>query len=138
MKRIIAAIDGSEASQDALRSAVQLALAFGAHLTIVNVIPTFADERELESFGDFDHALEDYAKKLVADAAATVDLPVGRVDTQVLRGTPAEAVADAAQASDVGLVVVGNRGRNAVTRVLLGSVSDRLVHICTKPVMVVR
>ncbi len=138
MKRIIAAIDGSEASQDALRSAVQLALAFGAHLTIVNVLPTFQEEAELESFGDFDHALEDYAEKLVSDAARTVDLPPERVDTQVLRGTPAEAVADAAQASDVGLVVVGNRGRNPVTRVLLGSVSDRLVHVCTKPVMVVR
>jgi nucleotide-binding universal stress UspA family protein len=29
-------------------------------------------------------------------------------------------------------------GRGAATRVLLGSVSDRLVHICDKPVMVVR
>ncbi|HLL52891.1 MAG TPA: universal stress protein [Myxococcaceae bacterium] len=138
MKRIIAAIDGSHASQDALRSAVQFALAFGAHLTIVNVIPTFKEEAELESFGDFDHALEERAAKLVTDAAAMVDLPPERVDTRVLRGTPAEAVADAAQASDVDLVVVGNRGRNPVTRVLLGSVSDRLVHVCTKPVMVVR
>jgi len=34
-------------------------------------------------------------------------------------------------------VVVGSRGRGAVTRVLLGSVADRLVHICKIPVLVV-
>jgi len=36
----------------------------------------------------------------------------------------------------VDLVVVGSRGRAAVARVLLGSVTDRLVHISTKPVLV--
>ena len=34
--------------------------------------------------------------------------------------------------------VVGHRGRNAVARALLGSVADRLVQICPKPVLVVR
>jgi len=33
--------------------------------------------------------------------------------------------------------VVGSRGRGAVTRVLLGSTSDRLINICEKPVLIV-
>ena len=36
------------------------------------------------------------------------------------------------------LVVVGCRGRNAVARMFLGAVADRLVHVCKKPVLVVR
>ena len=36
------------------------------------------------------------------------------------------------------VVVVGRRGRSAVKRLLLGSVADRLVQICTKPGTVVR
>ena len=36
------------------------------------------------------------------------------------------------------LVVVGSKGRGAVSRVLIGSVTDRLVHICKRPILVVR
>ncbi len=43
----------------------------------------------------------------------------------------------AAMSSNVDLVVVGSRGRGAAARVLLGSTSDRLVHICEKPVLIV-
>ncbi len=35
-------------------------------------------------------------------------------------------------------VVVGAKGHNMASRVLLGSVADRLTHICSKPVTVVR
>jgi len=38
---------------------------------------------------------------------------------------------------DVDLVVVGHRGRGALARLLLGSVADRLVQICPKPVLIV-
>ena len=35
-------------------------------------------------------------------------------------------------------IVIGAKGHNALSRVMLGSVSDRLVHICAKPVLVIR
>jgi len=59
-------------------------------------------------------------------------------ETIVEKGAPAETLAALAAAGDVDLVVVGHRGRNAVARALMGSVADRLVQICSKPVLVVR
>lgn len=138
MKRIITAIDGSEESKRALEMAARLASAYGAKLTIAHVVPLYDEELDLGTYAEFEQATEDYANKLLEDAAQAVDLPPVQVDRQILRGTPAEAVTHAAQASDVGMVVVGSRGRGAVARMLLGSVSDRLVHVCQKPVLIVR
>jgi nucleotide-binding universal stress UspA family protein len=64
--------------------------------------------------------------------------PAGaRAATQVLYGPPAETLAEAASAGDADLLVVGSRGHGAVARVLLGSTSDRVVHVASMPVLVV-
>jgi nucleotide-binding universal stress UspA family protein len=55
-----------------------------------------------------------------------------------LEGPVAERLAEVAEQDGYDLVVVGSRGRNAVARMFLGSVADRLVHICKKPVLVAR
>ena len=46
-------------------------------------------------------------------------------------------IAEIGDREDVAVVVVGSRGRSGVTSVLLGSVSNGLVHNCTQPVLVV-
>jgi nucleotide-binding universal stress UspA family protein len=55
-----------------------------------------------------------------------------------LTGSPAEAIADLALEEHVWGVAIGAKGHGALGRVLLGSTADRLVHICHKPVLVVR
>src|SRR5438067_2181241 len=60
-----------------------------------------------------------------------------QVETQILSGSAAEVLAEAAKADDVELVTVGSRGRTLVGSILLGGTSHRLVHICKKPVLIV-
>jgi len=139
MKRILVGIDGSEISGRATRMAEEIAVRFGARLTLAHVVPPLllppdAYGLTLEEI-DRQHAA--HAGKLLADARAALGEPGVEVDTMVLSGQPAEQLATAAAAPDVGLVVVGSRGRGAVRRLMVGSVSDRLVHISTKPVLVV-
>ena len=140
MKRILVGVDGSEASMKAAQLAAEIAIRFGARVTLAYVVPrlllppdayglTVADvEQEHRVFGE----------KLLAHALTRLGESGVQVDTVVLSGPPAEGLAESAQAVDVDLVVVGSRGRGAVARMLLGSVTDRLVHICPKPVLVVR
>ena len=139
MKRILVAVDGSEASLKAARMAVDIALRFGARLTLAYVIPRLLlppDVYDL-TLAEVEREQRTHADKLVAEALARLGEPGVQAETSVLSGSPAETLAEAAAAPDVDLVVLGSRGRGAVARVLLGSVSDRLIHISPKPVLVV-
>jgi nucleotide-binding universal stress UspA family protein len=53
-------------------------------------------------------------------------------------GAPAETICAQAEERNADLVVVGSRGMGAVGRWLLGSVSDRVVHLSKRPVVVAR
>ena len=60
-----------------------------------------------------------------------------KVETEVVLGDPADKVTAAATREDVDLVVAGTTGKHALERVFLHSVTTRLFHLCTKPVLVV-
>ncbi len=139
MRRILVAVDGSDPSQKAAQLAADIAARFGAKLTLAYVVPRLLLPPDVYglTLADVEREHRAYAEKLVADALVRLGEPGVATDTQVLFGSPAETLADAALAADVDLVVVGSRGRGAVARTLLGSVSDRIVHISPKPVLVV-
>ncbi len=140
MKRILVGVDGSDASHHAAGLAAEIALRFGARLTLAYAVPRLLlppDAYGL-TLAEVEAEHESFAQRLVADAMAKVAEAGVETDTVVLHGSPAESLAEAARAPDVDRVVVGSRGRGAVARVLLGSVTDRLVHICSKPVLVTR
>ncbi len=139
MKRILIAVDGSEAALKAGRMAADMALALGAKLTLVHVMPRLLLPPDVYglTLAEVEKEHRAYADALLDKAASELARPNLEIGRTVLYGSPAEAIAEEAAASDVGMVVVGSRGHGAVARVFLGSVSDRLVHISSKPVLVV-
>jgi nucleotide-binding universal stress UspA family protein len=140
MKRILVAVDGSEASLKAARMGADVALRFGSKLTLCHVVPKLLLPPDVYglTIAEVEKEHRAYADRLLENAVATLDEPGLEISTTVLFGSPAEAVAEEAAVADVGLVVIGSRGHGAVARVFLGSVSDRIVHISPKPVLVVR
>ncbi len=137
MKRILVAIDGSQQAAAALQVGADLARRLGGELRIVHALPRY-DGAADPWFEPFVKAAEDNARRMLDLAVSGCGLAAGKVSSQILRGSPAEGVADEAERWPADLVVVGSRGQHAVARVLMGSVSDRLVHICPRPVLVVR
>jgi len=139
MKRILVAIDGSEPSLKAARMAADIALRFGSKLTLVHVVPKLLLPPDVYglTIAEVEKEHRAYADRLLERALATLEEPGLDVSTAVLYGSPAEAIAEEGAAADVGMIVAGSRGHGAVARMFLGSVSDRLVHISSKPVLVV-
>ncbi len=141
MKRILVGVDGSEISKRAAEFAAGLARATGAELQLV-----CAFQPQVFSFGagetpevatQEDELAIRTAKSTLSDLTALAALSGPGLSTLAVAGTPAEVLAELAK-GEVDLVVVGHRGRGAVARALLGSVADRLVQICPRPVLVFR
>ncbi len=139
MKRILVAIDGSDPSLKAARMAADIALRFGAQLTLVHVVPKLLLPPDVYglTLAEVEKEHQAYAETLLQKAVSFLAEPGVDTTSTILYGSPAESIAEEAAAPDVGMVVVGSRGHGAVARVFLGSVSDRIVHISPKPVLVV-
>lgn len=140
MKRILVAVDGSEPALKGVRMAAEIAKAADARLDLVyvsppNLLPAHLYAEVIEKVAQEE---KKYAGEILKAAVAEATALGARCEQLVVNGAPAEAIADLADESSVWMAVVGSRGLGAVSRVLLGSVADRLVRVCRKPVLVVR
>jgi nucleotide-binding universal stress UspA family protein len=68
----------------------------------------------------------------VADAGGVVS------ESHLVMGAPVDAILDLADEVDADLIVVGSRGYGPLGRLVLGSVSEGVVHHATRPVLVLR
>jgi nucleotide-binding universal stress UspA family protein len=139
VRQLIVGVDGSGASLAALRWAAGLAGQTGATLLVVHVrhTPTIWSENPSAY-----RALEPYLEELQEEAAtrsAEILSEAGLPATfEVRDGDPAEELNRAAKELRADLIVVSGHGYRGLDRLLLGSVSTRLVHTASVPVTVVR
>jgi nucleotide-binding universal stress UspA family protein len=138
MRHVLVGIDGSAASHKAARLGAEIAGRFGARLTLAYVVPRLLLPPDAYGLtvAEVEAEHRAHADELLEAAAAALG-PGPAPDRLVLFGEPAEALAEAAQQGGADLLVVGSRGHGAVSRVLLGSTSDRVVHVSALPVLVV-
>lgn len=141
--RIVVGIDDSPPSDRAVDAAAEVAELEGAPLHVVRVahvasMEAWAYAETAKGGTEETHAVREEAEQSLRHAADRVRAahPGVPVTTEVLYGDPGETLANLG--STAGLVVVGSRGRGGFTGMLLGSVSHRVIHSATCPVMVVR
>ena len=135
-KKIVWATDGSAGADHALGYARDLARANGAHLVVVHGEEMSGARSSIGYTRRVDEEdLEAKIKRQVAEMAGS-GLPVS---VKVIGGHAHSATLIAEVAEDMGadLVVVGTRGHTPLVGLLLGSVTDRLLHILHCPVLVV-
>jgi nucleotide-binding universal stress UspA family protein len=137
MTEIVIGIDGSPGSAVALRWAVREAEFRQAKVTAL-LAWGLLDQHHATG-EEFDPAYDsrDAAEALAAVVTAAVGPDVaGTITERVVCDLPARALIDASETAD--LVVVGARGLGGFRRLLLGSVSEQVLHHARCPVAVVR
>ncbi len=136
--RVVALYDGSVHADRALEAATQIAKRFDSELIVLTVVPirpsfgevpgypAKAEEREIEGYRTAVERAADRAKKAGAH----------RVHAEVREGGVVEEILTYLEAHPPDLVLVGDRGQSTSRRLMLGSVSEALVHHAPCPVLV--
>jgi nucleotide-binding universal stress UspA family protein len=146
-RRLVIGVDGSADSLAAARFVAGLALAPGTSVRLVGVVPRpytprSAPETVMPLVRTAIESIVAGRRAELARVLATVAerfAPCGATVEYVRRvGTPAEEILRETEERPTDLVVVGARGLGGVKRLVLGSVSDRVLHHARCPVLVVK
>lgn len=138
IREILFPTDFSEAAQFAGRYATLLGRKLGAALHVIHVpfIPFPAAPSELTGLAEAYEAGRRRAEAQLKDLLQTEDWRGLRTRTAVTIGLIEDEILKAAQRAD--LVVMGTHGRTGIARVMLGSVTEKVVRTVPCPVLTVR
>ncbi|HEX9113828.1 MAG TPA: universal stress protein [Nitrospirota bacterium] len=135
-KTIVLATDGSRYSAAAAERAIAFAKAYGGELRVLSVVdvPT-------EFYAEAPAAVEDLVRKakgFVADVKKQADAAGVRAETFVGEAEAYQAVNNLAREQKADMIVLGSHGRTGLSRLLMGSVTEKVIGYAPCPVLVVK
>ena len=137
LKNIVLAFDGSDYSNRALKYAKTFAERFEATLWLVHI---FTHTSDLLGYDDYEKF---YSKRKAGGQTildqALQELRNTRLDVreELQEGPEAESILNIAKKCQADLIVIGTRGHGTLKGLLVGSVSRKVIHHSSCPVMVV-
>jgi nucleotide-binding universal stress UspA family protein len=135
-KNIVLAYDGSKFSNKALQEAISIAKSSGGSLIILSVVD-ITDEFESEAPGLTDKMTEKLLKLAQKALGKAVAAKVkARIEVHV--GDAYEMIVDVAKKKKADVIVMGSHGRTGLTRLLMGSVTSRVIGHAPCAVLVVK
>ena len=136
---ILLGVDGSENALHAAKTAGDLARSMKSKTLRIVVafdpVPPYLGEPNLQTAIS---ARVKEADEILKKAIGTVGGIPGEIHTEVLEGSPAEAILDVANTRKSDLIIMGSRGLGRLTGLLLGSQSQKVVQHAPCPVLIVR
>ncbi len=139
-RSIVVGTDGSDPTEAAVREAVDIAGCDGAlpHIVTAHDDPEVYRERITGGAGRVMVNVRDVAEALLARAARQADAKGVEFETDARDGDAAETIIRISNEQQADLIVVGHRGRTAIPRFPLGSVSQKVSHHAPCSVLIVR
>ncbi len=135
---ILVPTDGSEFTKAAIGKAMELAKLVGGKVTALYVLDqTVLTNMPMDSaVMNIYNALEKEGKQAVDYVRDLGEREGVEVELLVKEGTPVKVILD--ESPNFDLIVMGTLGRTGMSKLLMGSVAERVVRASSCPVMVVR
>jgi nucleotide-binding universal stress UspA family protein len=136
-ENIVLAFDGSDYSNKALQYAKSMTERFEATLWLVHV---FRNPSDFLGYTDYEKLYarrKSAAQAVLDDARQKFGTTTFIVNEELREGREAESILKVAESRKADLIVMGTRGLGSVKGFLVGSVSRKVIHYASCPVMVV-
>jgi nucleotide-binding universal stress UspA family protein len=142
-REILVPIDGSDPSLEAVHMALrivelcpqcQLTLLYVIDKLVLNELVRFSARSEAE----VESELKDQGQKYVDFAKKEAQRKGASAQCRILKGDPFEEIVAAANSLHADLVIMGHTGRRGTSRVLIGSVTQRVLDYAACPVLVMK
>lgn len=153
-KKILVPLDGSEHSLRALDVAIQIAKKFGAKITLIHVYsvsvrPAMMPEpTPMSTFGipvmtpaevsSIIEATRKAGSRILEEGEQRVKAENVEVEARLEEGHAVQEIVRVSKEGNYDLIVIGARGISKLREILLGSVSDAVIHHAACPVLVVK
>lgn len=146
-KKILVPTDGSENSYRAGKHALSIADTYNADIIVLYVVdtfylqslalPNFREDLALELREEGKRAVKDFLKQL-EESQCDGRCKNINFKTQIKDGKPHQVILETIHDENIDLVVMGAAGRHGLDKMILGSVTERVIREAPCPVMVVR
>jgi len=147
LQSILWPTDESEASMNALTTAVELAGDYKAKiyaLRIISRVPTMPDMGFSTATVAPSFDVPQYEQQLIKNAGDKLQKTIAEhvpatieVSAQVKVGIPADAIVEFARENNVSLIVMSTHGRTGMSRVMVGSVTEKTIRQSSVPVLTI-
>jgi nucleotide-binding universal stress UspA family protein len=139
--RILVPVDDSSEARRAVEQAVELAAGLGAELTLLTVLAVPMLPQQLLEPAQLDRLQQHFreaGEQVLVRLRAVAEAAGVPVETRCVEGVPADEIVAEARHGYL-FIVMGGRGSGLAgrDRVLLGSVSDRVLRQAPVPVLIV-
>lgn len=152
--KILVPFDGSEHSTKALEKAIQIAKKFEAKITLIHVYSVYVQPILLPEpttvgvstvplltateVSKVAETARRVGNRILADGEQRAKSEKVQVERMLVEGHAVEEIVRVAKEGNFDLIVVGARGLSKIKQMLLGSVSDGVIHHVTCPVLLVK
>jgi nucleotide-binding universal stress UspA family protein len=142
-ERILLSTDGSIASDAAETHAIELAAEHDATLHVLfvideGVVNAYSGDEYVDEAEGPEHGLEELGEKTLAGVRkAAAEAGVETVEA-IRQGDPATTIVAYADDEEMDMLVLGTKRRADEYRTLLGSVTDRVLRLTSRPAAVIK
>ncbi|MHC3439723.1 universal stress protein [Natrialbaceae archaeon A-gly3] len=140
---ILLPTDAGEGTELAIEHAITVAESHNADLHVLYVVDSdvyssYTGDEYVHEFEGLESALETEGEEAIEEIAERVREAGLEPKTVLRHGSPHEQILEYAEEEDVDLLVMGSKERSGEYRRLLGSVTERVARLSSRPVTIVK